>query len=303
MASPRVQRASTGSPRFRRAQNGNSPCIDRFRFVKSSKGTEREDLDHVSECIDSMTSKRVVLKRNRQHENIMNEFESNIRLRHSNITRLFDWSLNTHKMLVFEQVGDVDLFDWITSYHDTFDRLSLPEQTEACCLHFGKQLRSALAHCHSQKIAHRDIKPDNVRVDLEAKQIYLIDFGLAYVKHRTKDRKKICGSVNYAPPELLFKQTEKINPYKTDVWGFGVLIFAMLHGIMPYPAPARLTTEIKIDPVSEIFSADVRELLPRLLDPDADKRTTMRRAGRHKWFRRPCAYPDHANIFQQSEKS
>lgn len=63
-----------------------------------------------------------------------------------------------------------DLFDMITKQHDNL--------TETNIATIAMDVLKAINHCHSKKVAHWDIKPENVMIG-EDGQIKLIDFGLS----------------------------------------------------------------------------------------------------------------------------
>ena len=66
------------------------------------------------------------------------------------------------------------------------------------------QLCRALRHCHQKKIAHRDVKLDNVVFDEGSGHAVLCDFGLALAVRTQGSRLDVrCGSHEYSAPELL----------------------------------------------------------------------------------------------------
>lgn len=91
-----------------------------------------------------------------------------------------------------------------------------------------QQLLSAIHHCHSSNVSHRDIKPDNIMLDSDY-NVTLIDFGLS--KLTTKNRlKSVIGSPLYMSPEVFKgKYTNKC-----DIWSLGVLIYHMISGKLPF---------------------------------------------------------------------
>ena len=65
-----------------------------------------------------------------------------------------------------------------------------------------KKLFGALNHMHSQKVVHRDIKPEIIMVQGED-ELKLIDFGLSKRQEGNKKLKTIAGTPYYMAPEVL----------------------------------------------------------------------------------------------------
>jgi serine/threonine protein kinase len=96
----------------------------------------------------------------------------------------------------------------------------------------AEQLSSAIAHCHKKDIKHGDIKSNNVKYNIHSGNYVLLDFGLAVMtdeQRRTSLRK--AGAVEFMAPE----QNEGIMLAQTDVYSFGVIIFELLAGSVPFP--------------------------------------------------------------------
>jgi casein kinase II subunit alpha len=88
------------------------------------------------------------------------------------------------------------------------------------------QLLKALDFCHSQGIMHRDVKPGNVLIDHEKRQLRLIDWGLADFYHPGKELPVRVATRFYKGPELLVDIRDY--DYSLDVWGVGCMMAAML---------------------------------------------------------------------------
>lgn len=86
---------------------------------------------------------------------------------------------------------------------------------------------------HSNNIAHRDLKLENIIIDKD-KRIKIIDFGFA--TDWTKEDKSylFCGTPSYMSPEIINNQ--KHSYFKADIWALGVILYALLSGKFPFKA-------------------------------------------------------------------
>jgi hypothetical protein len=95
---------------------------------------------------------------------------------------------------------------------------------------------SALAYAHKQGILHRDIKPSNVLIGIDG-QMFLADFGLARIAQAaesTLSSDMIMGTPQYISPEQAMG--EKNLDEGTDIYSFGVMLYEMVVGQVPFNA-------------------------------------------------------------------
>src|SRR6266852_225000 len=97
---------------------------------------------------------------------------------------------------------------------------------------FAIQIGEALQEPHSKGILHRDIKADNVMVNSKH-QIKVMDFGLAKLKGSLKLTRtsSTVGTIAYMAPEQI--QGGEVDA-RSDLFSFGVVLFEMLTGHMPF---------------------------------------------------------------------
>ena len=136
----------------------------------------------------------------------------------------------------------------------TGDLLALLTQkgvlAEAEALRYFREVVGAVEFLHTQRIAHRDLKLENVLISASG-TCKLADFGLAHeyvgeVDFGLTDEHvgeaecevlyDVCGSKSYVAPEVLLNLG--YNGYSADVWSLGICLFAMLTGFFPFTEAA-----------------------------------------------------------------
>lgn len=96
----------------------------------------------------------------------------------------------------------------------------------------AEQLSNALAHCHSLDVKHGDIKSNNVRFNIHTGNYVLLDFGLAVMSdEQRRTSLRHAGAVEFMAPE----QNEGEMLFQTDVYSFGIVLFELLAGTVPFP--------------------------------------------------------------------
>uniref|UniRef100_A0A8D0B2P5 non-specific serine/threonine protein kinase n=1 Tax=Sander lucioperca TaxID=283035 RepID=A0A8D0B2P5_SANLU len=123
---------------------------------------------------------------------------------------------------------------------DLFTRLSKEVMfTEEDVKFYLAELALALDHLHSLGIIYRDLKPENILLDEEG-HIKLTDFGLSKesIDHENKAY-SFCGTVEYMAPEVVNRRG---HTHSADWWSYGVLMFEMLTGTLPFQGKDRKET-------------------------------------------------------------
>lgn len=164
-------------------------------------------------------------------------------IHHPCLVDLKAWSIEpTRAILVLSYCPGGDLFDVATAHKD----LLVPSLVRR----IFTELVGAVRYLHERHIVHRDIKLENVLVNLPPQElsdrsidwqayphsvITLTDLGLS---RRVADDEKLttrCGSEDYAAPEVIMGL--EYAGRATDAWSLGVLLYALLESRLPFDPP------------------------------------------------------------------
>ncbi|KAG6453453.1 hypothetical protein O3G_MSEX008159 [Manduca sexta] len=126
---------------------------------------------------------------------------------------------------------------------DLFSRLSKEVMfTEEDVKFYLAELALALEHVHKLGIIYRDLKPENILLDADG-HIALTDFGLSKLPPSSDKAYSFCGTVEYMAPEVVNRRG---HTFAADWWSFGVLMFEMLTGNLPFHGATRHETMTQI---------------------------------------------------------
>ncbi|MBE8997993.1 AAA family ATPase [Nostoc sp. LEGE 12447] len=128
---------------------------------------------------------------------------------------------------------------------ENFDGISLYKtiQTEKIelrnFLNIGIQITQALGELHQSYIIHKDIKPQNIIVNLATCQVKIIDFSISSLLFQEKPKLSnpglLEGTLAYMSPEQTGRMNRSVD-YRTDFYSLGVTFYEMLTGQLPFSA-------------------------------------------------------------------
>lgn len=139
------------------------------------------------------------------------------------------------------------------------------------------QICLAIKHIHDKKILHRDLKSQNIFLTKNG-LIKLGDFGIAKCLNFTLEKAKtVVGTPYYLSPEIV---ENKPYSFKSDIWSLGVLLYEMTCLKMPFDASSLPMLYVKIvrgsyNPIPNIYSKDLKNLIGLLLNTNVDKRISI----------------------------
>lgn len=147
---------------------------------------------------------------------------------------------------------------------------------------FPFQLQTVLFLAQN-KVAHRDIKPDNILIDPQILRIRLIDFGLSSILASEDDADTHCvGTPLYMSPSLLSQSKENPSPsfiVASDLWSVGMTALECLLGQHPFqsaPSKKELLGQLRKGfGFVKILNPALNSLLFLLLDANSPKRLRL----------------------------
>ncbi|KAK5599808.1 Death-associated protein kinase 3 [Crenichthys baileyi] len=233
--------------------------IKKRRLSSSRRGVSREEIE--------------------REVNILREIQ------HSNIITLHD---------IFENKTDVILILELVSGGELFDFLAEKESlTEEEATQFLKQILDGVHYLHSKRIAHFDLKPENIMLldkNVPNPRIKLIDFGIAHQIKAGNEFKNIFGTPEFVAPEIVNYEPLGL---EADMWSIGVITYILLSGASPFLGETKQETLTNISAVNYDFDEEyfsntselAKDFIRRLLVKDPKKRMTIDDSLEHPWIK------------------
>src|SRR5262249_52373428 len=147
--------------------------------------------------------------------------------RHSGIVAVHDVGVHEGQVyIVSDYLEGPDLGRWLRDHQ--------PAWPEAARI--AAAVADALAHAHSRRIIHRDVKPTNILPSADHAPV-LVDYGLALGDSQAGGGAKgiITGTPSYMSPEQATGTAHRIDG-RTDIYSLGAVLYEMLTGRVPFRA-------------------------------------------------------------------
>ncbi len=167
-------------------------------------------------------------------ERFRREASSAASLSHPNIVAVFDrgeWDGTYY--IAMEYLGGRQLKVMI---RETGPLAPLP------AIDIASQVLAAARFAHQRGVVHRDLKPQNVMVDVEGR-VKVTDFGIARAgASEITETGSIIGTVQYLSPEQA--QGQAVSP-RSDLYSIGVMLYELLTGRLPFDGDSAVTIALK----------------------------------------------------------
>ncbi|NXV73708.1 DAPK3 kinase, partial [Atlantisia rogersi] len=183
---------------------------------------------------------------------------------------------------------------------ELFDFLAQKESlSEEEATRFIKQILDGVNYLHSKKIAHFDLKPENIMLldkNIPIPHIKLIDFGLAHKIEDGVEFKNIFGTPEFVAPEIVNYEPLGL---AADMWTAAFLFplillsgLSRLSGASPFLGETKQETLANITAVNYEFDEEffsntsdlAKDFIRNLLVKDTRKRLTIQEALSHPWI-------------------
>ncbi|MBI1884848.1 MAG: serine/threonine protein kinase [Chloroflexi bacterium] len=195
-----------------------------------------------------------------------NEVEAGLKLKHNNIVEVIDWDLDGRQpyiVTVYCKGGSLNRarpFD----YSDHGRLLDL----------FG-QICDGVLHAHSQRVIHRDLKPDNIFLWADRHGDAVVgDFGLCFLEEgeRITLTEEAVGARNYTAPELEDGRAEQVSA-QSDVYSLGKILYWLVSAGRTFSREKHRDPEFDLVRLTNnLYLEHVNRLLDQMVVLDAGKR-------------------------------
>ncbi len=178
--------------------------------------------------------------------------------------------------------------------------LNKKDLSEQLLCFFAFQILNGLKHCHKCKIAHFDLKPQNIIID-DYLNTKIIDFSVSLDYSKTKSNKiklPFRGTNFYMAPEVIQKKTiNVIDLNKVDLYSLGVILYNLAFYNYPYDLNNedandydRISNKINDNTLTfndqdNCYSKYFIDFVTQLLQKDINKRININDAMNHFWIK------------------
>ena len=153
---------------------------------------------------------------------------------------------------------------------------------ETDCKNYFSQILQTTKACLEAGVFHRDLKEENVLVDLDTKMTKIIDFGCGDLMHKGF-YKEYNGTREYFPPEWITQ--ERYRGVPATVWSLGVILFSMACGDVPFTTSREIVRCRYAFPEDRILSSELKDLINWMLNVNPEERPSLEMIAECAWMK------------------
>ena len=282
-----------------------------------------ELLDHIGSGKDTFVFKSIAKKTKKiiamkiisikDNKKNTNEINIHTKLKNKNIIEFlanFEIKKNELDCLIIDYCKFGNLID----FQNNILKKNYLSETMLCF--FCYQILNGLNYLHRNKIAHLDLKPQNIVID-EYLTIKIIDFSISINYSKIKSKKiKLprMGTSFFMSPEILNSDIINVKDLnKVDLYSLGVILYSLAFGYFPFELDKddikdykriyeKIKKELKIDNEDNYYSPYFIDFIQKLLENDINKRIDIGQALDHYWIKgAQILLNEKENIFNASK--
>ena len=269
-------------------------------------------------AINSFNKQTLLNQGKENKEKILYETDLMRRLNHPNITKILElFETEKYILIILEYINGGNLFSFVKK------RRKLNEKTAKFLF---KQIIQGIKYIHNNHIVHRDIKLENILIDLN-NNIKICDFGIGKILENPNNTILYdqCGTPMYMAPEILLSNRNTgYEAYPVDIWSAGIALYIMLSGTLPFSLSKNNNNNNDSDVISmegerknnlalqysiihndpkpvEKISAEAQNLLNGLLNKNPKNRITIDEILNHPWLKNCNEDNNKFNLFTKAE--
>ena len=228
-------------------------------------------------------------------------YETNLmkKLNHPNITKILEmFEDKEYILIIMEYINGGNLFSFLKKHR------KISEKTAKLLF---KQIILGIKYMHDHNIVHRDIKLENILIDLN-NNIKICDFGIGRVlSSPDQPLYDQCGTPMYIAPEILLCSKDKgYKGFPVDIWSSGIALYILLSGALPFSLKSESksfysSSQSKLNDNNSIelqysiinkepneienISDEAKDLISKLLIKNPEERITCEEILEHPWMK------------------
>ncbi|XP_029644217.2 serine/threonine-protein kinase STK11 isoform X1 [Octopus sinensis] len=219
-------------------------------------------------------------------KNVKREISLLKQLHHKNIIKLIDVLYNEEKQKMY-MVMEFCVGELQEMLENTPEKKFPVWQAHG----YFDQLIDGLEYLHSQRIAHKDIKPGNLLLTTD-ETLKISDLGVAeavgwFAEDDTCHASQ--GSPAFQPPEIA-NGLESYAGFKVDVWSAGVTLYNITTGLYPFEGDNIYKLFENIGKgkyvIPDVLCPSLTDLIQGMLEYDPEKRLSIQKIRKHGWVQK-----------------